>query len=66
VIDIDSTVENLEKCIRFVSDHTAPTFYGWPKVEIAMRDALELLKEQKEEIESLNTALENVSQMGHC
>jgi hypothetical protein len=28
-------------------------------------DALALLKEQEKEIESLNVALENVSQMGH-
>lgn len=30
-----------------------------------MLDALDLLKEQEKEIESLNVALENVSQMGH-
>lgn len=55
MIDRDATVENLKKCIRFVSDHTAPTptFYGWSNVEMAMRDALELLKEQEAEIERL-------------
>ena len=36
----------------------------WPYAQ-AIDEIMELLKEQEKEIESLNVALENVSQMGH-
>lgn len=37
----------------------------WPYAQ-AIDEICALLKEQEKEIESLNTALDNISQMGHC
>lgn len=37
----------------------------WPYAQ-AIDEICSMLKEQEKEIESLNVALENVSQMGHC
>lgn len=34
--------------------------------EQAIDEIMELLEEQEKEIESLNVALDNISQMGHC
>ena len=55
-IKLEDVISNLELNIRWICDNPAHQFPGYGNVEMAMRDALELLKEQHEQIE---TAKEN-------
>ena len=59
VKDACALLKNDETQLQYRDDHIA--MY---QAEIKRLESL--LEEQKKEIESLNTALENVSQMGHC
>ena len=45
--DIENVIYNLELNIRWICDNPAHQFPGYGNVEMAMRDALELLKERK-------------------
>lgn len=47
MIDIENTISNLETNIMWIEDMECHQFPGWGNVTMAMRDALELLKEQK-------------------
>ena len=46
MIDIENTISNLETNIRCIESEECHKFPGWGNVTMAMRDALELLKEQ--------------------
>ena len=46
--DRQNTISNLETNIRWIEDHEQHQFPGWGNVTMAMRDAVELLKEQPE------------------
>lgn len=48
-IDRENTISNLETNIRWIEDMECHQFPGWGNVAMAMRDALELLKEQEAE-----------------
>ena len=54
--DIENAISNLELNIRWICDNPAHQFPGWSNVEMAMRDALELLKEQQRVIEQYHKA----------
>ena len=43
--DIENTISNLELNIRWICDNPAHQFPGYGNVEMAMRDALELLQQ---------------------
>ena len=47
-IDRESAIANLEQNIRWIEDNEHHQFPGWGNVVVAMRDAVELLKEQPE------------------
>ena len=47
MIDRKNTISNLETNIRWIEDIECHQFPGWGNVTMAMRDALELLKEQE-------------------
>lgn len=47
MIDRENVIENLEQNIRWIEEIECHQFPGWGNVTMAMRDALELLKEQK-------------------
>ena len=47
MVDIENTISNLELNIRWICDNPAHQFPGYGNVEMAMRDAVELLKEQQ-------------------
>lgn len=49
MIDRENTISNLETNIRWIEDITLHQFPGWGNVTMAMRDALELLKELEAE-----------------
>ena len=49
-IKLADVVSNLELNIRWICDNPAHQFPGYVNVEMAMRDALELLKEQQQQI----------------
>lgn len=49
MIDRENAIENLEQNIRWIEEIECHKFPGWLNVTMAMRDALELLKEQKSE-----------------
>lgn len=46
MIDRDITISNLDTNIRWIEDNQSHQFPGWGNVTMAMRDAMELLKEQ--------------------
>ena len=48
-IDRENAVANLEQNIRWIEDNEHHQFPGWGNVVVAMRDAVELLKEQESE-----------------
>ena len=50
MIDLENTISNLETNIRWIEDIPSHQFPGWGNVTMSMRDALELLKEQKSEL----------------
>lgn len=50
MIDRENVIENLEQNIRWIEEIECHQFPGWGNVTMAMRDALELLKEQGPEI----------------
>ena len=50
MIDLENTISNLEINIRWIESTECHQFPGWGNVTMAMRDALELLKEQKSEL----------------
>jgi len=50
MIDLENTISNLETNIRWIESTECHQFPGWGNVTMAMRDALELLKEQKSEL----------------
>lgn len=52
--DVENVISNLELNIRWICDNPAHQFPGYGNVEMAMRDALELLKEQQAEIAQLH------------
>ena len=47
MIDLENTISNLETNIRWIESTECHQFPGWGNVTMAMRDALELLKEQE-------------------
>ena len=47
MIDRDNVIGNLEQNIRWIEEIECHQFPGWGNVTMAMRDALELLKEQE-------------------
>ena len=47
ITHIENVISNLELNIRWICDNQVYQFPGWANVEMAMRDALELLKEQQ-------------------
>ena len=47
MVDRDITISNLEINIRWIEDNPQHQFPGWGNVTMAMRDAVELLKEQE-------------------
>lgn len=47
MIDLENTISNLETNIRWIESTECPKFPGWGNVTMAMRDALELLKEKE-------------------
>lgn len=49
-IDRKTTISNLETNIRWIEDIECHQFPGWGNVTMAMRDAVELLKEQQETV----------------
>ena len=46
MVDRENTISNLETNIRWIESIECHQFPGWGNVTMAMRDALELLKEQ--------------------
>lgn len=50
-IKLEDVISNLELNIRWIEDIPAHQFAGYGNVVTAMRDALELLKEQQEKLE---------------
>ena len=56
-IKLADVVSNLELNIRWICDNPAHQFPGYGNVEMAMRDALELLKEQQARIKYLEECL---------
>ena len=46
-IDRENAITNLEQNIRWIEDNEHHQFPGWGNVVVAMRDAVELLKEQE-------------------
>ena len=50
--DIEKTISDLEEQISWIRDNEFHKFPGWGHAVFAMNDALELLKEQKEEIDA--------------
>ena len=52
-MDKEKVINNLEQNIRWICDNPAHQSPGWSNVEMAMRDALELLKQQEEKIKEL-------------
>lgn len=61
MIDRENVIENLEQNIRWIEEIECHQFPGWGNVTMAMRDALELLKEQDA---LLNKIYDNVSKWG--
>lgn len=47
MIDRENVIDNLEQNIRWIEEIECHQFPGWGNVTIAMRDAVELLKEQE-------------------
>ena len=47
MVDRDITISNLETNIRWIEDNPQHQFPGWGNVTMAMRDAVELLKEHE-------------------
>ena len=47
MIDRDNVIGNLEQNIRWIEEIECHQFPGWGNVTMAMRDAVELLKEQE-------------------
>ena len=47
MIDRENVIENLEQNIRWIEEIECHQFPGWGNVTMAMRDAVELLKEQE-------------------
>ena len=47
MIDRENTILNLEQNIRWIEDHERHQFPGWGNVTMAMRDAVEFMKEQE-------------------
>jgi len=60
-IDRENAIANLEQNIRWIEDHEQHQFPGWGNVVVAMRDAVELLKEQKDTI-PIQTVAEYLAQ----
>ena len=57
-----------EKVIKKLAVRIQRDSEGWNTVELPIeqaKDILALLKEQEAEIDSLNAALDNITQMGH-
>lgn len=71
MIDIENTISNLETNIRWIENTECHQFPGWGNVTMAMRDALELLKE-REAVEPIpfftETGAESPNYVvcGHC
>ena len=59
-IKLEDAISNLELNIRWIEDIPAHQFAGYGNVVMAMRDALELLKEQQKKIKSLEQTIEDV------
>ena len=57
MVDRDITISNLETNIRWIEDIPSHQFPGWGNVTMAMRDAMELLKEQEQRINELEEKL---------
>ena len=69
--DIEKAIKGLEgiyRCVSPVTHTCGDCPYQDNHVECkrkALSDAIAMLKEQKAEIDSLNAALDNITQMGH-
>ena len=51
--DINKTIKDLDEQIAWIQDNDFHKFPGWGHAVLEMKDALELLKSQHEEIERL-------------
>lgn len=56
---LDKVISDLEQQIRWIEEIECHKFPGWLNCTNAMRDALELLKEQQEKIEKLQVNVEH-------
>ncbi len=68
MVDLEKVIKGLEHCSSGDGCKGCPysqSENGHVCSFNCIREALALLKEHEKEIESLNAALENVSQMGH-
>ena len=63
-ITLEDAISNLELNIRWIEDNSAHHFAGWLNVTNAMRDALELLKEQNEQKKQIMKAVWDVLHEG--
>ena len=61
--DIEKVISDLQEQIDWIRDNEFYKFPGWGHTVLAMKDALELLKEQKQRIEILES-LRKVEQTG--
>ena len=69
MIDRDITISNLEINIRWIEDNPQHQFPGWGNVTMAMRDAVELLKEQPEIVRCKDCMYNSISDsesLGQC
>ena len=58
MVERENTISNLEINIRWIESIECHQFPGWGNVTMAMRDALELLKEQDDK--DINVPIKNV------
>lgn len=64
MIDRENVIENLEQNIRWIEEIECHQFPGWGNVTMAMRDAMELLKE-KEPISAIIDG-SDIAHVGRC
>ena len=61
MIKLENAISNLETNIRWIENTECHQFPGWGNVTMAMRDALELLKEQKDDYKNILSDYENLA-----
>ena len=64
MIDRENVIENLEQNIRWIEEIECHQFPGWGNVTMAMRDAVELLKEQEPKSAIIEGS--DVAHVGRC